>query len=212
MLKEKTIVLYGSRDALRSELTDRLTANGARIFCLDPTTDPDPGDLLAGIGEPVDGLIFLPVSSPDHPVSGLDSATITTATTLSITTPLLIVREAVNRLFRPKSPASIIFTVDPAALDAADGFMLKSITGGALIGAARSLALELGARGIRVNCVCPGQIRDQISAEEASYVALIADIPRPAEPGEIAGPYLYLMSDYSTHVSGQVIRVDGGIR
>ena len=125
MLKEKTIVLYGSRDALCSELTDRLTANGARLFCLDPTTDPDPGDLLAGIGEPVDGLIFLPVSSPDHPVSELDSATITTATALGVTTPLLIVREAVNRLFRPESPASIIFTVDPAALDAAGRILVR---------------------------------------------------------------------------------------
>ncbi len=187
-----------------------------------PRTILCPGENAIGITEVVsrigsltdrlDGLIFLPPRISDCSFSTLYDATLEDAFNASVRFPILFSQEIVRHLMKQEGPKSIIFTVNSAALDASDHAIYAGISGGALIGAARSLALELGADGIRVNCVCPGQARDQITEEEAAYVALIADIPRPAEPGEIAGPYLYLMSDYSTHVSGQVIRVDGGIR
>jgi 3-oxoacyl-[acyl-carrier protein] reductase len=84
-----------------------------------------------------------------------------------------------------------------------------------LIGLAKSLAKELGSRGIRVNVVSPGFIRTAMTEElgEDAKAALLTQIPlaRFGESVEIADACLFLASDRSRFVTGQVLRVDGGM-
>lgn len=117
---------------------------------------------------------------------------------------------------RYKTTGSIAFTSSITALDGNSGQVTYGASKAALIGAMRSMALELGGSGIRVNAVCPGVIKtpmtekltdDVIERKEKSM-----EIPRLGEASEVADAFMYLMSDLSTHYSGQVIRVDGGIR
>lgn len=86
----------------------------------------------------------------------------------------------------------------------------------ALVGFSRNLAAELGPLGIRVNCVAPGLVYPtQASADTPEEVRemLIAQTPlrRIATPEDIAGPALFLASDWSRFVTGQVLHVDGGL-
>jgi 3-oxoacyl-[acyl-carrier protein] reductase len=86
----------------------------------------------------------------------------------------------------------------------------------ALIGFSRNLAMELGPLGIRVNCVAPGLVYPtQASAntpeELKNQIAAQTPLRRMAQPQDIAGPVLFLASDWSQFMTGQTLMVDGGL-
>ena len=86
----------------------------------------------------------------------------------------------------------------------------------ALIAFGRNLAAELGPRGVRVNCVAPGLVYPTGSSRgtpEATMARIAADTPlrRVARPEDVAGPVLFLASEWSGFVTGQTLYVDGGL-
>ncbi|MBP1778949.1 MAG: oxidoreductase [candidate division NC10 bacterium] len=88
---------------------------------------------------------------------------------------------------------------------------------GALVAAARALALELAAEGIRVNCVAPGQVRTPMweqaveSRGEAAVAASKARHPLGlGAPLQIAWPIAFLLSDAASWITGVTLPVDGG--
>lgn len=86
----------------------------------------------------------------------------------------------------------------------------------ALVAFSRNLAVELGPLGIRVNCVAPGLVyptQASQSTPEAFREGLAATTPlrRIARPEDVAGPVLFLASDWSGFMTGQVLFVDGGL-
>ena len=84
-----------------------------------------------------------------------------------------------------------------------------------LQGLCRSLAREVGARNITVNCVAPGYVKtDMTQAVEPSYLEqVIKQIPlqRIGRPEEIAAAVTFLASDEASYITGQVLEVNGGI-
>lgn len=84
-----------------------------------------------------------------------------------------------------------------------------------LIGLAKSIAKEMGSRGIRANCIAPGFIVSDMTNQlpEAEREAVIKTIPlrRGGTPEEVAKVALFLASDLSSYVSGQVINVCGAM-
>ena len=84
-----------------------------------------------------------------------------------------------------------------------------------LIGLAKSIAQELGSRGIRANAIAPGfiitdmtaQLSEEVKAEWNKRIPL----RRGGTPEDVANIALFLASDMSSYVSGQVIQVDGGM-
>ncbi len=86
----------------------------------------------------------------------------------------------------------------------------------ALIGFSRNLAAELGPLGIRVNCVAPGLVYPTQASrhtKEEVRQSILEQTPlrRIAAPADIAGPVLFLASDWSRFMTGQVLFVDGGL-
>lgn len=82
-----------------------------------------------------------------------------------------------------------------------------------LIGLTRSLAKELGSRGIRVNVVAPGPVQTETETPPAvleRYKTLIP-LGRLGRPEEIAAVVVFLASDLSSFINGETINVDGGI-
>lgn len=84
-----------------------------------------------------------------------------------------------------------------------------------LVGAARSLARELGSRGITTNVVAPGFVETDMTAtlDESQREAILASIPsgRYAAPSEIADVITFLCRQESGYINGAVIPVDGGL-
>ncbi len=84
-----------------------------------------------------------------------------------------------------------------------------------LIGLTKSLAKEIGSRGVRVNCIAPGYISTELTdvLPENAREALLGATPlgRLGEPEDIARCVRFLVSDASGFVTGAVLAVDGGL-
>ena len=84
-----------------------------------------------------------------------------------------------------------------------------------IIGFTKSVALELGSRGIRSNAVAPGFIETEMTdkLDEKTVQSWRDAIPlkRGGKPGDVANTCVFLGSDMSSYISGQVIQVDGGM-
>lgn len=115
-----------------------------------------------------------------------------------------------------KSGGSIVFISSTAGQRGEARHSAYAATKGALISYTKSLAVELGPQGIRVNCVAPGWVETDMTREALADAAdrreIEKSIPlgRVAQPGDIAGPVLFLVSDLARHVQGEVINVNGG--
>jgi 3-oxoacyl-[acyl-carrier protein] reductase len=89
-------------------------------------------------------------------------------------------------------------------------------TKGALISYTKSLAMELDPRGIRVNCVAPGWVETDMTREALAdgetrrEIERAIPLGRVAQPADLAGPILFLVSDLARHVQGEVLNVNGG--
>jgi 3-oxoacyl-[acyl-carrier protein] reductase len=84
-----------------------------------------------------------------------------------------------------------------------------------LVGFTRSLALEVGRHGIRVNAIAPGLVetdmpRNVLTEAEIKAQAERAPLGRNAEADDIADTVLFLVGDASRHITGQVLHVNGG--
>jgi 3-oxoacyl-[acyl-carrier protein] reductase len=90
------------------------------------------------------------------------------------------------------------------------------VTKGALISLTKSLSSELAPKGIRVNCVAPGWVATEMSADVLDdperRTTILDGIPvgRVATASEIAGPILFLCTPLAGFISGEILNVNGG--
>lgn len=121
----------------------------------------------------------------------------------------------ISRVMLRRKQGSIINISSCAAMDAYMGMLPYVSSKSALIGATRRLAIELGQTGIRVNSIAPGltetDMAGQMQSELEKQTVERTIFKRMARPEEIANAVLFLASDLSSFVTGQVIRVDGGL-
>jgi 3-oxoacyl-[acyl-carrier protein] reductase len=84
-----------------------------------------------------------------------------------------------------------------------------------IIGFSKSLAKELGGRGVTVNVVAPGYIETDMTEAMpgAARAAMLSSVPlgRPGTPGDIAAAVAFLVSDSAAYITGAVLQVDGGL-
>jgi len=82
-----------------------------------------------------------------------------------------------------------------------------------LIGATKSLSLELASRGITVNAVAPGIIASPMAEQAfpAERIKQLVPAQRAGQPAEVAGMVAYLVSDAAAYVTGQVLSINGGL-
>jgi len=84
-----------------------------------------------------------------------------------------------------------------------------------IIGFTKSVALELGSRGIRSNAIAPGfietEMTDQLNEKTVQSWRDAIPLKRGGKPLDVANACLFLASDLSSYITGQVIQVDGGM-
>lgn len=143
----------------------------------------------------------------------------------NLTSAFVTVRESLPSLLE-RGGGSIVVVASEAALTPAPGIAGYNTSKTALLGLARSLAVDYGPRGIRANAICPGWVRTPMAdaemdalgerhglgSRESAYALACSRLPlrRPASAEEIAAVCLFLASGEASFVSGAVIPVDGG--
>lgn len=127
----------------------------------------------------------------------------------------ILIAQPVSRLMGRRGGGSIVNVSSITALDGNEGQLAYSASKAALIGATKTMASELAPQNIRVNAVAPGVIETQMTAAipAPALDKLKSRIPmrRLGQPQEVASVLLFLASDLSRYMTGQVIRIDGGI-
>tara|TARA_B100001123_G_C15301926_1_gene1021329 strand:+ start:756 stop:1499 length:744 start_codon:yes stop_codon:yes gene_type:complete len=111
---------------------------------------------------------------------------------------------------------SILYVSSSSALDGNEGRSAYSSAKSALIAQSKVLSRELGIYNIRVNTIAPGltdtdMMKKNTSQETIKDVLSRVSLKRVANPNEIANVALFLSSDLSSYITGQIIRVDGGM-
>ena len=123
--------------------------------------------------------------------------------------------KAIQRTFLKQRSGSIINMSSVVGVKGNAGQTNYAASKAGIIGFSKSVALELGSRNIRCNVIAPGFIETEMTAklDEKTVEGWRAAIPlkRGGTPEDIANACLYLASDLSTYVTGQVLNVDGGM-
>jgi len=126
----------------------------------------------------------------------------------------VLLTRACGRAMSSSGGGAIVFIGSVSGIAAADNHAFYGMAKSAMIGFARTAAVELGPAGVRVNVVSPGVTRtprvaaaigDRLAAWEA-----VAPLNRAADPSDVAATVLFLCSDLARHITGQNIVVDGG--
>jgi 3-oxoacyl-[acyl-carrier protein] reductase len=122
-------------------------------------------------------------------------------------------REAVRLMISCGARGSIINISSTSALNGT-GAVHYSASKAAVLGLTKSLARELGGRGIRVNAICPGATNTRMMAGISPDYAkqMVASIPlgRMGEPQEVANTALFLASEEGSYFTGQTLAANGG--
>ncbi len=128
---------------------------------------------------------------------------------------VFLVTKAVSRAMVKQRSGSIINIASVVGITGNAGQSNYSASKAGVIGFSKSVAKELAKRSIRVNAIAPGFIRtamtDKLSEEQKQRLYELIPMGRMGEPQEVADAAVFLASDASRYITGQVITVDGGM-
>jgi 3-oxoacyl-[acyl-carrier protein] reductase len=133
---------------------------------------------------------------------------------VNLTSTLIIAKEVLKGMIKNRW-GRIVLIGSVVGMSGSGGQVAYSASKSALIGATRSLAREVGSRGITVNLIAPGYIDTDMAAgfSQAQREGVIALTPtgRIGTPTDVANAVRFLVSEEASFINGAVIPVDGGL-
>ncbi len=147
------------------------------------------------------------------PVHELDVAVWDRVLAVHLRGTFLMTRAVLPQMYA-RGYGRIINTASQLAYKGAPGFTAYTAAKGAILSFTRSVALEIGARDITINCVAPGATRtpilDDVPADVLEEIRKAIPLGRIAEVDDIAPSFVFLASNAGRHYQGQCISPNGG--
>ena len=234
-LADKVALVTGAASGIGAACARRFRAEGAHVAGFDvaevaPDTDMyfrlDVRDeaavqaaveqVLARFGR-IDALVNAAGVSGIGAVADLDVAEWDRVVDINLKGTFLVAKHVVRAMARQGSGA-IVNLASIEGLEGCDASAAYNVSKGGVIQLTRSMAVDYGRAGVRVNCLCPGLIETPMTAMlNAPALKPIRDrfvaqhlLGRGGRPEEVAAAALFLVSDEASFVHGHALAVDGG--
>jgi NAD(P)-dependent dehydrogenase (short-subunit alcohol dehydrogenase family) len=218
-----SIAITGRKEDTLAETAERLHSRGVDVVPL-VCHQGDPA-AVARLFERLDAGDFVPdivvINAATNPVMAslleTDLAAWQKVLDVNLTGSLVTAQHALRRML-PRRSGVLLFISSIAAIDPLPGLGAYSASKAGVLTLMRALAKEVGPSGIRVNALAPGLVATRFSAalfqNKEAYDKLMANVPlgRHGQPVDLVGAAVFLVSDASAYVTGQVLVVDGGGR
>ncbi len=152
----------------------------------------------------------------DTPIDAMSDEQWRTTVSVNLDSAFALVKHAVAQMKRQQRGGHIVLVSSTAGQRGEPGHCDYAATKGALISMVKGLSTELAPFGIYVNCVAPGWVGTDMSAEALDDPQRCQEIHdtiplgRVGTPEEMAGPILFLCTPYAGFVTGEIFNVNGG--
>lgn len=214
------VVLLARNEKRLKETQEQMTGDGHLSFCLDLTdfslVEKTVGQIVVEVG-PIDGIINCAGISTTRSLKLTDAQMMDDFFHTNVYSAIALSKFFCKRGNINKTGASIVFLSSVMGVVGEKGKSLYSMTKGALLSTARSLACEYAERKIRFNCISPGVVITPINQN-------LPHISNPTQRNELESKHLlgfgettdvsnaciFLLSDASRWITGQNLIVDGG--
>jgi NAD(P)-dependent dehydrogenase (short-subunit alcohol dehydrogenase family) len=212
-------VALAARDKARLEAVASTLSNDPVVLTCDLAGIDAPARLAAqclDILGPVDVLVNNAAIAHRGPAVDLDAGVIDRLHALNVRAPLLLVAALLPGMVE-RGRGSIINLSSVSAVIGTPKRAAYAASKGAIDGATRSLAVELGPMGVRVNSVAPGVVDTDLWAKNKAIPGVVERIEaqialgRWSVPDDVADVVVFLASDASRYITGETISVDGGM-
>jgi len=152
----------------------------------------------------------------DVPIDQMSDDQWRTTVDVNLDSMFAVVKHSVAQMKRQQRGGHIVLVSSTAGQRGEAGHVDYAATKGALISMVKGLSTELVPFGIRVNCVAPGWVDTDMSAdalrdaERSGEILGVIPLGRAGTPDEIAGPILFLCTEYAGFITGEIFNVNGG--
>ena len=212
-----TVVLSGTREAVLADLAKEL---GERAhFATANLSDPASVDALVGVAEEAAGagldiLVANAGITKDGLLLRMKDEDFQSVLTVNLESYFRLSRAAMKGMMKRRS-GRIIGITSVVGVTGNGGQTNYAASKAGMIGFSKSLAQEVGSRGITVNCIAPGFIASPMTdvLNEQQRASILTGIPagRLGTGEEIAAAAVYLASNEASYVTGQTLHVNGGM-
>lgn len=212
-----TVVLSGTREAVLADLAKELGERA--FFAAANLSDPESVDGLVAraeeaAGGPLDILVANAGITKDGLLMRMKDEDFQSVIQINLESYFRLTRAAVKGMMKRRS-GRIIGVTSVVGVTGNPGQTNYSASKAGMIGFSKSLAQEVGSRGITVNCIAPGFIASPMTdvLNDQQREAILTKIPssRLGTGDEIAAAAVYLSSDEAAYVTGQTLHVNGGM-
>jgi NAD(P)-dependent dehydrogenase (short-subunit alcohol dehydrogenase family) len=241
-LEGRTAIVTGASRGIGAAIAGALDHAGARVALVARNAEAldavagqltnDPVVVLADLADPavpsrvvdearhrlgaIDVLVNNAALAARAPTEELDAALVDRLYAVNVRAPLLLIAALVPSMVE-RGSGVILSISSGSAVVGTPRRAAYAATKGAIDAATRSLAIELGPAGIRVNSVAPGVVDTEMWARNKAIPGVIEEIEaltplrRWATPDDIADVVVFLASDAARFVTGETVCVDGGL-
>jgi NAD(P)-dependent dehydrogenase (short-subunit alcohol dehydrogenase family) len=218
-----TVVLASRKQADLDRVASSLREGGAKVAAVACHTGHEPEvaalfqSAIDQFGR-VDGIVNNAATNPYFgPMIDIPEAAIDKTFEVNVKGYLYCARSLAKHAQQRGGGGSIVSVASVAGMRAAPMQGVYGMTKAAVISMTQTLALELGSSNIRVNAIAPGLVETKFASAIVSnpslreYFTKRSPLARHAQPAEIAGFAVFLLSDAASFTTGSVLAIDGGM-
>lgn len=215
----KVWINYRSNKDLANKLKEDIESNGgsAALIAFDVTNENDFKDSISLIKDSDGEFAYLVNNAGitnDKLALRMSSEDFDSVISANLKSAFIGCREALKIMSKQRF-GSVVNISSIVGERGNAGQVNYSASKGGLIAMTKSFALESGARGVRFNALTPGFINTDMTSKLSDEVRgdYIKNIPlqRLGEAGEVANAVAFLLSDYASYITGEVLKVNGGL-